>query len=271
MSAVEELEKVSDLYERLDSSAGGVDFAANLLEPIACFLGAETASFRSFSVLQDAPKLTDVVVLGIRDSVNDAYSSYYFKLDPARRLLAQRLARPLFSHRTRYGQWANEQTTRAMRQKYREEFLQYRREFLLPNDFCHHVGFCFQDPNGRTLLFDFHRMARSPEFNRLEHARARIVGVYLHLKSAQCPHVAAPHCAAEFDDRLSAREREVAEAVASGLSNKEVAADLKISVRTVENHMRTIFAKLNVTTRTRLVAKLREPVPKVPATQRTVP
>jgi DNA-binding NarL/FixJ family response regulator len=55
---------------------------------------------------------------------------------------------------------------------------------------------------------------------------------------------------------LSARELEVAEAVALGLSNKEVAASLNISVRTVENHMRSIFAKLSVNTRTRLAAKL---------------
>ena len=68
--------------------------------------------------------------------------------------------------------------------------------------------------------------------------------------------------AGQVDDQLSAREIEVAAAVALGMSNKEVAASLKISVRTVENHMRSIFAKLRVSTRTRLAAKLREASPR---------
>jgi DNA-binding NarL/FixJ family response regulator len=46
--------------------------------------------------------------------------------------------------------------------------------------------------------------------------------------------------------------------VALGLSNKQIAATLDISVRTVENHMRSIFEKLGVTTRTRLAAKFYE-------------
>ena len=50
----------------------------------------------------------------------------------------------------------------------------------------------------------------------------------------------------------------MAEAVAHGLSNKQIATTLDISVRTVENHMRSIFDKLGVATRTRLAAKLYE-------------
>ena len=60
------------------------------------------------------------------------------------------------------------------------------------------------------------------------------------------------------DGRLSTRELEVAETVALGLTNKEVGDALSISVRTVENHMRSIFAKLEINTRTRLAARLHE-------------
>jgi len=56
---------------------------------------------------------------------------------------------------------------------------------------------------------------------------------------------------------LTVREAEVAEAVANGLSNKQVAETLGISVRTVENHLRSIFAKSNVASRTALAAALR--------------
>ena len=167
VSAVEELEKVSDLCARLDLSPQEPDLAASLLEPIAGFLGAETASFRSLSVSNGAPKPNAVVSLGIPHSVDDAYLTRYFKLDPARRLLGRRLTKPLFAHPTKYGEWSKEQETPAMLRQYREEFLQYRKEFLLPNNFYHHVGFCFQDLVGHTLLFDFHRVAASPAFGRL--------------------------------------------------------------------------------------------------------
>ena len=40
--------------------------------------------------------------------------------------------------------------------------------------------------------------------------------------------------------------------VAQGLSNKEVAAQLYLSPRTIDAHLRNAFAKLGVTSRTQL-------------------
>jgi DNA-binding NarL/FixJ family response regulator len=48
---------------------------------------------------------------------------------------------------------------------------------------------------------------------------------------------------------LSAREREIAELVAAGRTNRQIAATLFITDRTVENHLSRIFAKLGVTSR----------------------
>jgi DNA-binding CsgD family transcriptional regulator len=269
MNAVEELEAASDLCGRIDFAGRKADLAASVVQPVACFLGAEMAVFRVFCVSQGAAKLNTVVGVDIPDSASDAYLTRYFKLDPARRLLQQRFTRPLFAHSTNHGEWSNEQATPEMLRRYREEFLRYRREFLLPNRFYHHLGFCFQDPCGQTLLFDFHRVARSPAFGRLEFARAKIVAIQLHAKAAQCRDADALHGPSDLGSALSARELDVAEAVALGLSNKEVAASLQISVRTVENHMRSIFAKLRVTTRTRLAAKLHEATV-TPRTARTI-
>lgn len=47
------------------------------------------------------------------------------------------------------------------------------------------------------------------------------------------------------DEDLTEAEQRIAAAVASGLSNKDIASELGISVRTVENHISHILAKKN--------------------------
>ena len=53
--------------------------------------------------------------------------------------------------------------------------------------------------------------------------------------------------------RLTPREREVLRLLALGYTNREVADELSISVRTVETHRASILAKLRVRTRADLV------------------
>ncbi|MFN3987540.1 MAG: LuxR C-terminal-related transcriptional regulator [Rhodocyclaceae bacterium] len=53
--------------------------------------------------------------------------------------------------------------------------------------------------------------------------------------------------------QLSAREREVAEAVAEGLANREIGDRLGISTRTVKAHLGAVFEKLGVRDRLQLV------------------
>ena len=50
-------------------------------------------------------------------------------------------------------------------------------------------------------------------------------------------------------DSLSQREREVAHLITDRKTNKEVAAELFLSEKTVETHLRNIFAKLGVSSR----------------------
>jgi DNA-binding NarL/FixJ family response regulator len=54
---------------------------------------------------------------------------------------------------------------------------------------------------------------------------------------------------------LSARERELLELVASGLSNKSIARRLDLSINTVKYHLASIFVKLEARTRAEAVSE----------------
>jgi ATP/maltotriose-dependent transcriptional regulator MalT len=57
-------------------------------------------------------------------------------------------------------------------------------------------------------------------------------------------------------DELTGREREIAELVAEGRSNKQVAAALFLSEKTIEHHLSRIYAKLGVRSRGELAARM---------------
>jgi LuxR family maltose regulon positive regulatory protein len=61
----------------------------------------------------------------------------------------------------------------------------------------------------------------------------------------------------ELIEPLSERELEVLELVASGLTNREIAARLFLSLNTVKGHTRSIYGKLGVHSRTQAVARAR--------------
>ena len=60
-------------------------------------------------------------------------------------------------------------------------------------------------------------------------------------------------------ENLSAREKNVLELVAFGLSNKEIAARIHVSIDAVRWHLKHIYAKLHVHSRTEAALKFRGP------------
>lgn len=263
-SAVEELEAAAELCAGMRPSPDDATLTSAVLEPVSAFLDAEMGVFRVFTVDDGEVRLTRVTSFGVPRRIDEAYLAVYSRLDPARYMSRHRFATPLFSTGLDSGEWqphppAAGSAGLTPTGGYLQDFLRYRSEFLLPNRLEHHLGFCFQEPAARsTFLFDFHR--RSAPFERLELARAKVVAMLLHARFAEARDTGGGPAAVPCDveGRLSSREREVARAVTCGLSNKEIAARMSISVRTVENHLRSIFAKIGVSTRTRLAAKLRD-------------
>jgi DNA-binding NarL/FixJ family response regulator len=64
-----------------------------------------------------------------------------------------------------------------------------------------------------------------------------------------------PRRAARADDALSPRELQVAMAVAEGLTNREVAARLFLSEKTVERHLGSVYRRLGIRSRTQLARR----------------
>lgn len=57
-------------------------------------------------------------------------------------------------------------------------------------------------------------------------------------------------------DVLTTKEKEIVDAIASGLSNKEIAQKLFVSLNTIKTHTNNIYKKLRVNSRAQLIEKL---------------
>ena len=103
----------------------------------------------------------------------------------------------------------------------------------------------------RAVALDAHDVVESfaravPEFNMASNFVARAA---MHL-----PAVLRGRTGRERRDVLTAREVETARLIAGGLTNREIAGQLVLSVRTVESHAANAMAKLGFTTRAQLAA-----------------
>jgi ATP/maltotriose-dependent transcriptional regulator MalT len=87
---------------------------------------------------------------------------------------------------------------------------------------------------------------------------ASVAGRRAHASLDRCEGARTPALIPEviLAPSLTPRQREVARLVAMGLSNREVAGQLYVSLRTVENHLYQVYAKLDVSDRHGLTRRL---------------
>ena len=70
--------------------------------------------------------------------------------------------------------------------------------------------------------------------------------------------------AAETTEQLTSREKEVLRLASMGMRNREIAGRLFLSVRTVETHLRNVFSKIGVNSRTEaILTALRQGIIKI--------
>ena len=108
----------------------------------------------------------------------------------------------------------------------------------------------------------------------VHHPNRRHLRATISLKQISSAGVARPHFLVEFENlrgadvkhevgtlshlvQLTRREQQLARLVCDGRSNQEIADESGLSLETVKKHLHTIFRKLEVSSRSRLMALLR--------------
>lgn len=107
-------------------------------------------------------------------------------------------------------------------------------------------GYVLKDVAGPELIEAIHTVADGGSLLNQE-----VVGRFLRRLAADAEQAAVmPITSGQGPERLTPRELEVLRLIARGLSNKEIAARLSVSVATVKTHLEHILQKLQVSDRT---------------------
>jgi LuxR family maltose regulon positive regulatory protein len=93
---------------------------------------------------------------------------------------------------------------------------------------------------------------------RLEAAERISVSYLARLLASVAQEATAPTADERLPEPLSERELEVLALIASGRSNREIAAKLFVSTSTVKTHIHRLYRKLGARSRTQAIARARE-------------
>jgi DNA-binding NarL/FixJ family response regulator len=116
------------------------------------------------------------------------------------------------------------------------------------------VGYLVKDASTDAVV-DAVRMAAKGETLLSPELAGSMLNEVQRLGVTTAPHAPGHSRYAEGEGPITKREEEVLQLVAQGMSTPEVAAALFISVKTVKNHLASIYAKLDSRDRTQAVVR----------------
>jgi DNA-binding CsgD family transcriptional regulator/GAF domain-containing protein len=237
---------------------------AAILRPIMSRLGASAGAF--FQVETDGGRPLALEKGAFQGPFTEAaarYRSQLFREDP------------LFRYRSMAPILLSDMLSGARRPDITRDLRVYQRDFLARHGIGDIIGLHFPVRCGartKIVAVSFQRRAGMQNYTSSEIHLMNEVTPALKLaltnlaldaeitslaaRIAALPDVGGPTQDAPVKIALTQREIEIVDALRAGHSNASMAQSFGLSVRTVENHLRSIYAKATVNSRTQLLAKL---------------
>jgi DNA-binding CsgD family transcriptional regulator len=196
--------------------------------------------------------LSRVISRGIERKFFPKFKQYYHKLDPFYKVLS--LGPP---------------ATVIVRDhsKNKGRLIEYYNDFLKPQSIHHQMSIYLKSKQRFLGVLGLYRPQNANEFSPRDQAKANLLAPYLAgaLENAIISEQKTKPEEYEFNILkritqygLSQRQAEVVFLLNKGLTNKEIGGKLFISKYTVENHLKSIFQKMNVKNRTELSYRLQQ-------------
>ncbi len=224
------------------------DLPLVLIKEIEDLLDASGAVFYDMRGSHARPEFGESVYWRIDPSFGAAYAEYYHEADPCMHSLARDEAVPTLSLAT---------TAKAVPSFEAYEASEYYHDFLRPQAIHSSIIFNVSDHTGLLGLFGFQRPVSRAPFDRTSELLIRSIAApiaqALSRRRAEAP---APLLVSVNETPLTPRQIEVAALITRGLSNPEIAAELGVSLKTVEHHISKIYAQLGTPNRVSLAQKL---------------
>jgi len=241
---------ILDLAAAIGSTDDKQEIRRTVLETVRRLVWFDTANFWLYPPLAARP--ADMLVhLDSPQSSLHAYLGHYIRLDEFHQ--AYNRSRLLIARSTdllNYRQWVR--------------YSEYYNDFLRSSDVYYLLGFDIRDEQMAYGALCLHRGKSRGDFLAEEITALRLL--YPHLvnrlrwlyeRQALLARLDAGGCGTamyqtDYLALLTVREREIVQQVLSGMSNREAAKNLGLSVNTVKMHLQNVYQKLGVNRRSQL-------------------
>lgn len=221
-----EMDQFAELVWLLAQTQGQPNARAAILQAVAAFLDAEFVA--SFVWDKSEGRSIDPLAFNIESQHIEAYQKHFYQVDLVTPVMREvRAPARVDCHVPRSAMLKSE----------------FYNDFLQPADMEHGLNVFFFDADRDIGDLRVWRSKGRKPFSQREERLLSTLQPYFQKAFSPAP---AP------SQRLSLREAEVAELVAQGASDKEVARRLDIAFTTVRTHLKNAMAKLECQNRTQL-------------------